>query len=125
MPANVNSNEAKYGFPKFDLGPTGMFDGFFRAPTTGNYTFIAIADDHVKLWVSQNSDKGFTTREELIYNSDWGARRDFAREYYGRGRFATPLALLQWGRKVRSKMVELQEVCFAYKCGESKETERG
>jgi hypothetical protein len=79
MPNNANSDEAKYNFPEFAVGPQGMFDGFFRAPMTGNYTFIALADDHVKLWISRDRQTGFTTREELIYSRDYGSHRDFSR----------------------------------------------
>jgi len=109
MPWNARSNPAKYSLPAFSKGPRGMFDGFFRAPVAGNYTFIALADDHVKLWVSRDRETGFSNREELIYNHDHGGYRDFSREYYSRGRFATPLALLTWGRRVRSKKVEMRQ----------------
>lgn len=109
MPYNANSNEAKYNLPEFSMGPRGMFDGFFRAPVAGNYTFIALADDHVKLWVSRDRESGFSHREELLYNYDWGGYRDFSREYYGRGRFSSPIALQTWSRRVRSKKVEMQQ----------------
>jgi hypothetical protein len=47
-------------------GPFGQYLGFFRPPTTSNYTFVLAADDFAFLWIG--TDSFVTSDMERIIN---------------------------------------------------------
>ena len=61
MPTN-----ARTLFSDFNEGPFGYFDGFFRAPKRGNYTFIVAFNQLARVWIRKDKQNGYSTREQII-----------------------------------------------------------
>ena len=57
-------------------GPFGLFLGYFRPPTTSNYTFVVAVDDEAMLWIGDNSFNQ-SQMEMLLHSSDWGPSREW------------------------------------------------
>ena len=57
-------------------GPFGQYSGFFRPPTTSNYTFIVAADDFAMLWIGTDSFEK-SRMENIVYSSYWFPNREW------------------------------------------------
>ena len=96
-------------------GPHGQYDGFFRAPVSGNYTFIISADDDARLWVGTQTNTA-EPKELIISFNGWYPSRRFDREaWYRGGRYSDPLDKLNHGLAQRaSRQVHLHQGDFLY-----------
>ncbi|KAI8110843.1 hypothetical protein M9434_004417 [Picochlorum sp. BPE23] len=50
--------------------------GYFRAPTTGSYTFYTNSDDASYLWIGSSAIQGYTTANALINNGGTHGMRE-------------------------------------------------
>jgi hypothetical protein len=61
----------------------GHWAGWFRAPRTGNYTFVLLVDDVARLWIgrgpaSAGAGGGNTSRMDRIVDvTQWSPRREW------------------------------------------------
>jgi hypothetical protein len=61
----------------------GHWAGWFRAPRTGNYTFVLLVDDVARLWIgrgpaSAGAGGGNTSRMDRIVDvNQWSPRREW------------------------------------------------
>jgi hypothetical protein len=60
-------------YARSDLsGPFGQYLGFFRPPTTSNYTFVLTADDFASLWIG--NDSFVSSDMEMIISLPWNSQ---------------------------------------------------
>jgi hypothetical protein len=69
-----------------DVGPAGMFEGYFRAPVASNYTFLTASDDWAELWLGRNA----SSLSRRIQFTSWSQHRDWTLNWeYSGGRYDT------------------------------------
>lgn len=91
-------------------GPHMQYTGFFRAPVSGNYSFLISSNYVARLWVGTPE-----TLELLIDFKSWVHSRAWDRELWVRGRYTNPLSTLNIAKSQRAtRKVELQEGDFLY-----------
>jgi hypothetical protein len=95
-------------------GPHMVYTGFFRAPVSGNYSFILAADDYAQLRVASKPFVG-SADQLLIDFRAWVPSRKWEREQWWRGRDYDPILKVEQATTMRAKRkIELQEGDFLY-----------
>jgi len=95
-------------------GPHMTYTGFFRAPVSGNYSFLLSADDYAQLRVGSRANVGAAT-ELLIDWRSWVGSREWEREQWNRGRYHNPIDKVDKAKMMRaSRKVELLQGEFLF-----------
>ncbi len=108
------------------VGPQMQYTGFFRAPVSGNYSFMVAADDQATVWVGTRPNATVPT-ERLIYWTShvpsrsweqvmwWGGGSAWSEGFQDKDRDHSPLAKVQRNAGLRAaRKVELAEGEFLY-----------
>jgi hypothetical protein len=96
------------------VGPQMQYTGFFRAPVSGNYSFMVAADDQATVWVGTRPNAAAPT-ERLIYWRSSVPSRSWEQGLWYKGRDHSPLEKVQRSAELRAaRKVELAEGEFLY-----------
>jgi hypothetical protein len=96
------------------VGPQMQYTGFFRAPVSGNYSFMVAADDQATVWVGTRPNAAAPI-ERLIYWHSWVPSRSWEQGLWYKGRDHSPLEKVQRSAELRAaRKVELAEGEFLY-----------
>jgi len=92
-------------------GPHMQYVGFFRAPVSGNFSFLLAADDYASVWVGPNSD----TLEQLIDFRSWLPSRSWDVGLWSIGRYRNPIDKVNLMKMQRaSRKVAMEEGEYLY-----------
>ena len=95
-------------------GPHMAYTGFFRAPVSGNYTFILAADDYAQLRVASVPNAA-SADELLIDFRSWVPSRAWDREQSHKGVNHNPIDKVEKALSLQAnRKVQLQEGDFLY-----------
>ncbi len=93
-----------------DVGPAGIFEGYFRAPVASQYTFLLASDDFSELWVGRNA----SSLTNIISFRSWTQHRDYTMNWeYSGGRY-DPYYSMQYHRTRSSQPLWLNKGEFIF-----------
>ena len=96
MPVNIESSRGRGP-------PLGRFDGFFRAPVSGNYSFLVAVDNQATVHYSVDPQSNYTDRNEMIATSSWIQSRQWGMELESLGMFQNPISAKTRAMSYRSR----------------------
>ena len=108
MPVNIESGRRRGP-------PLGRFDGFFRAPVSGNYSFLVAADNEATVHYAEDKMTNYTDRKEMIAASAWIHSRQWDMELPSVGMLQNPISVKTRAMSYRSRTkLHLQAGQFIY-----------